>query len=96
MRISNKLFTTIPFVAASIALASAGAPAQAADGGTAQAKQASASSASRSGNANQNARNENNATQICVTQDGVGTRVARQLCKTRAQWLRDEGEVPGE
>ena len=33
---------------------------------------------------------------ICVSDTFVGTRVPRKVCKTRAQWIAEEGAAPGE
>lgn len=33
---------------------------------------------------------------ICTSDAFTGTRLRARICKTRAEWLREEGEVPGE
>jgi invasion protein IalB len=32
--------------------------------------------------------------QICVEMELTGSRIARRVCRTRAQWIAEEGEVP--
>jgi hypothetical protein len=66
---------------------------------------AAAAPASTNANANRAATRDANqagtrATQpsrrICSVEASTGTRLATRVCKTRAEWVRDEGSVPGE
>lgn len=66
---------------------------------------AAAAPANTNANANRpNARPGNQAAtsqasptaRICVREGATGSRVVARVCKTRAEWIRDEGSVPGE
>lgn len=78
--------------AAALLLGTLSTPAFAAAPDTAQA--ASRSDSASSGAQSSAARREQ---RICVQRDeGVGTRVRGSICRSRAEWLRTEGFVPGE
>ena len=57
---------------------------------------AAAATRDPAGEAKQERTDAKDSQKICVSDTFVGTRVPRKVCKTRAQWIAEEGAAPGE